>query len=78
MRHCAAQGFTTLISMDGNRYTLELLAEMEAEGRLLQRVKVPFHLKPEMELAELDRASAMAAASLRSTNVSVSGFTWPR
>ena len=61
MRHCAALGLTTLISMDGNRYTLELLAEMEAEGRLLQRVKVPFHFKPEMELAELDRASAMAA-----------------
>jgi predicted amidohydrolase YtcJ len=61
LRHCAARGFTTLISMDGNRYTLELLAEMEAEGRLLQRVKVPFHFKPEMELDELDRASAMAA-----------------
>jgi predicted amidohydrolase YtcJ len=61
MRHCAARGFTTLISMDGNRYTLELLAEMEAEGRLLQRVKVPFHFKPEMELSELDRATAMAA-----------------
>ncbi|MBA3909117.1 MAG: hydrolase [Rhodobacter sp.] len=61
MRHCAAHGFTSLISMDGNRYTLELLAELEAEGRLLQRVKVPFHLKPEMDLAELDRASAMAA-----------------
>jgi predicted amidohydrolase YtcJ len=62
MRHCAALGLTTLISMDGNRYTLELLAEMEAEGRLLQRVKVPFHFKPEMDLAELDRASEMAAA----------------
>ncbi len=61
MRHCAAHGFTTLVSMDGNRYTLDLLAEMEAEGRLLQRVKVPFHLKPEMDLSELDRASAMAA-----------------
>ncbi len=61
MRHCAAFGFTTLITMDGNRYTLELLAEMEAEGSLLQRVKVPFHFKPEMKLAELDRASAMAA-----------------
>jgi predicted amidohydrolase YtcJ len=61
MQHCAARGFTTLISMDGNRYTLDLLAEMEAEGRLLQRVKVPFHFKPEMALSELDRASAMAA-----------------
>jgi predicted amidohydrolase YtcJ len=61
MRHCAALGLTTLVSMDGNRYTLDLLAEMEAEGRLLQRVKVPFHFKPEMDLTELDRASAMAA-----------------
>ena len=61
MRHCAAHGFTTLVSMDGNRHTLDLLSEMEAEGRLLQRVKVPFHLKPEMDLTELDRASAMAA-----------------
>jgi predicted amidohydrolase YtcJ len=61
MRHCAALGLTTLISMDGNRYTLELLAEMKAEGRLLQRVKVPFHFKPGMPLEELDRGSAMAA-----------------
>ena len=61
MRHCAALGLTTLVSMDGNRYTLDLLAEMEAEGRLLQRVTVPFHFKPEMALAELDRATAMAA-----------------
>ena len=35
--------------------------EMEAEGRLTARVKVPFHFKPHMELAELDRASAMTA-----------------
>jgi predicted amidohydrolase YtcJ len=34
---------------------------MEAEGRLTARVKVPFHFKPHMELAELERASAMAA-----------------
>lgn len=61
MRHCAAHGFTTLVTMDGNRYTAELLAELEAEGRLSQRVKVPFHFKPEMELSDLDRASAMAA-----------------
>ncbi|WP_309667216.1 amidohydrolase [Tabrizicola sp.] len=61
MQHCAERGITTLVSMDGNRYTLELLAEMEAAGRLLQRVKVPFHMKPDMALDELDRASAMAA-----------------
>ena len=61
MAHCAAQGFTTLVSMDGNRYTLALLREMQAEGRLTQRVKVPFHMKPDMDLSELDRASAMTA-----------------
>ena len=33
---------------------------MEAEGRLTARVKVPFHFKPQMDLSELDRASAMA------------------
>lgn len=61
MAHCAAQGITTLVSMDGNRYTLQLLAEMRAEGRLTQRVKVPFHFKPGMDVAELDRAEAMRA-----------------
>ncbi|MEI6100138.1 MAG: amidohydrolase, partial [Alphaproteobacteria bacterium] len=62
MRHCAASGCTSLVTMDGNPYTLGLLAEMEAEGRLLQRVKVPFHFKPEMALADLDLASQMASA----------------
>ena len=61
MRHCAALGCTTLVTMDGNPYTMRLLTEMEAEGRLLQRVKVPFHFKPEMDLAALALASGMAA-----------------
>ncbi|PZQ50136.1 MAG: hydrolase [Rhodovulum sulfidophilum] len=61
MEHCAARGVTSLVNMDGNRYTLELLAEMRAEGSLILRVKVPFHFKPHMELGALDRASAMAA-----------------
>lgn len=60
MRHCAAFGCTSLVTMDGNPYTMRLLTEMEAEGRLLQRVKVPFHFKPEMDLADLERASQMA------------------
>jgi predicted amidohydrolase YtcJ len=50
-----------MVNMDGNRYTCVLLKEMEAEGRLTARVKVPFHFKPNMELSELDRASAMTA-----------------
>ena len=61
LAHCAAHGITSMVNMDGNRYTCVLLAEMEAEGRLTARVKVPFHFKPQMELSELDRASAMAA-----------------
>jgi predicted amidohydrolase YtcJ len=61
LAHCAAHGITSMVNMDGNRYTCVLLAEIEAEGRLTARVKVPFHMKPHMELSELDWASAMAA-----------------
>jgi hypothetical protein len=61
LAHCAAHGITSMVNMDGNRYTCVLLKEMEEEGRLTARVKVPFHFKPHMELSELDRASAMAA-----------------
>jgi predicted amidohydrolase YtcJ len=60
LSHCAMHGITSMVNMDGNRYTCVLLQEMEAEGRLTARVKVPFHFKPHMELSELDRASAMA------------------
>ncbi|MEO0372016.1 MAG: amidohydrolase [Pseudomonadota bacterium] len=45
LEHCAAQGITGLHLMDGNRYQLELLTELEAEGRLLCRCHVPFHMK---------------------------------
>ncbi len=45
LMHCARQGITGLHLMDGNRYQLELLTELEAEGRLLCRCHVPFHMK---------------------------------
>ena len=61
LAHCAMHGITSMVNMDGNRYTCVLLKEMEEEGRLTARVKVPFHFKPHMEVSELDRASAMAA-----------------
>lgn len=61
LAHCAAEGITSMVNMDGNRYTCVLLQEMADEGRLTARVKVPFHMKPHMELAELSRASAMHA-----------------
>jgi predicted amidohydrolase YtcJ len=59
LAHCAAHGVTSIVNMDGNRYLLELLREMQVDGDLTARVKVPFHFKPEMDLSELDRAEAM-------------------
>jgi predicted amidohydrolase YtcJ len=59
LRHCAAHGITSIVNMDGNLYSLQLLQALRAEGNLLARVKVPFHFKPDMGLAELDRADAM-------------------
>lgn len=59
LRHAAAHGITSMVNMDGNRYTLELLRELQREGGLTARVKVPFHFKPHMDMAELDRAEAM-------------------
>jgi hypothetical protein len=61
LAHCAAHGITSMVNMDGNRYTCVLLRELHDEGRLTARVKVPFHFKPQMDLSALDRASAMAA-----------------
>lgn len=61
LAHCAGHGITSMVNMDGNRYTCQLLREMQQEGRLTARVKVPFHFKPHMELSELDRACAMTA-----------------
>lgn len=60
LAHCARHGITSMVNMDGNRYTCVLLKELEAEGRLTARVVVPFHMKPHMDLSELSRASAMA------------------
>lgn len=58
---CARHGITSIQNMDGNLYQLELLAEIEAEGGLLCRVKVPFHFKNFMKIERLEKASAMTA-----------------
>jgi predicted amidohydrolase YtcJ len=47
------------VNMDGNLYTLAVLAEIEAAGDLTARVVVPFHMKPAMGLSELERATEM-------------------
>jgi predicted amidohydrolase YtcJ len=59
LAHGASHGITSMVNMDGNRYTLELLREMQQAGDLTARVKVPFHFKPQMSLADLDRAEAI-------------------
>ncbi|MDD9720715.1 amidohydrolase [Sulfitobacter sp. PR48] len=58
---CAAQGITSIHNMDGNRYLLELLKEIEDAGELTVRVEVPFHLTREKPLSSLDEASRLAA-----------------
>jgi predicted amidohydrolase YtcJ len=59
LAHCAKHGVTSMVNMDGNLYTLEVLAEIEAAGELTARVLVPFHMKPSMGLEALERASEM-------------------
>lgn len=53
LHHCAAQGITGLHLMDGNTYQLELLSELEAEGRLVCRTMVPFHFKGTDDIARI-------------------------
>lgn len=59
LAHAAKHGITSMVNMDGNHYTLNLLRGLQDEGRLTARVKVPFHFKPHMDLTALDRADAM-------------------
>lgn len=59
LAHAARHGITSMVNMDGNRYTLELLRGLQREGGLTARVRVPFHFKPHMDLSELDRAEEM-------------------
>lgn len=61
LAHCARHGFTSLINMDGNRYTLRVLDALRAEGKLTARVRVPFHYRPHRTPADLAEASEMAA-----------------
>ncbi len=60
LEHCARHGITSMVNMDGNRYTLELLAELHDEGRLNARVRVPFHYRAFRQLSDLEEASALA------------------
>ncbi|CAN5408675.1 amidohydrolase [soil metagenome] len=61
LKWAAKHGITSIHNMDGNLYTLELLSTLESQGKLSCRVKVPFHYKNFMKLADLEKASQMAA-----------------
>lgn len=60
LAHCARHGFTSLVNMDGNRYTLQVLAELRRQGRLTARVRVPFHYRPHRQPADLQGATALS------------------
>lgn len=60
LKLCASYGFTALHNMDGNRYQLDLLTELDKRGKLICRVEVPFHLTPDKPVSSLEEASAMS------------------
>lgn len=60
LAYCARHGITSIHNMDGNLYMLALLQEIENEGGLSCRVRVPFHMKNFMPLDALGKARAMA------------------
>jgi predicted amidohydrolase YtcJ len=61
LQWCAKHGITSIHNMDGNLYQLELLSQVEAEGELLCRVRIPFHFKNFMKLEALEKASLMGS-----------------
>ncbi len=62
LAHCARNGLTSLINMDGNIYTLRVLAALRDQGKLTARVRVPFHYRNYRKPADLEYASQMTAA----------------
>jgi len=61
LEHCARFGFTSLVNMDGNFYTLEVLEALRQQGQLTARVRVPFHYRNWRKPADMEIASAMSA-----------------
>lgn len=58
LAHCASLGITSIQNMDGNRYQLELLDEIERTEGLPVRVRMPFHMKNFMPLSDLHENAA--------------------
>jgi predicted amidohydrolase YtcJ len=59
LQHLAAHGITSFQNMDGNRYQLELLREIEAEGALICRGRIPFHYTGGDIALQMDKAAQM-------------------
>lgn len=58
LAYCASLGITSLQNMDGNLYQLELMEEIEKTDGLPVRVRIPFHMKSFMPLADLETKAA--------------------
>ncbi|RUM25817.1 amidohydrolase [Rhizobium vallis] len=56
--YCASLGITSIQNMDGNLYQLEMLEEIERDGGLPVRIRVPFHMKNFMALTEIEEKAA--------------------
>ncbi|MDP9812903.1 putative amidohydrolase YtcJ [Rhizobium tibeticum] len=61
LRHLAAHGITSFQNMDGNRYQLELLSGIQAEGGLICRGRIPFHYTGGDIVSQMDKAAQMRA-----------------
>lgn len=59
LAHAARHGITSIVNMDGNIYTLELLDALRDAGELTARVRVPFHFVPDMTTDDLQTALVM-------------------
>ena len=56
--YCASLGITSIQNMDGNLYQLEMLEEIEHDGGLPVRARIPFHMKNFMSLDILTEKAA--------------------
>ena len=59
LAHLARHGITSFQNMDGNRYTLELLAALEQAGDLTVRGRIPLHYVSGDPTQQMDKAAQM-------------------
>ncbi|MBO3762131.1 amidohydrolase [Ciceribacter sp. L1K22] len=57
LEYCASWGVTSIQNFDGNHYQLRIMRDLEEAGELPCRIRIPFHMKNFMDLAELDKAA---------------------